>query len=751
MGRLNTLEHMKLNEFEPDRKENPYFPFSSKDEWELGKFLYRNLSQMQINDYLKLQMVKDMQPSFRTAEQLLLWLDTLPKGSAWQCTEICAEGYTTKEPVHLYWRDALEVMRDIFGNPAFAEHMMYDPYYIYEGTEHEYGEWMSGNEAHCIQVRVCPCDHTTFLNVPQNELPDGATIVPIILASDKAPVTRMSRDREMHLLFLTIANINSEVRMKATAHAWACIAYTPIPEFLTHPKFHSILEAHVWHRCTYDERTVMTRCIDMVCANLKVAAHNGMFMADALNNTRYLTGEHIDPWKIQEFQVAAKKHHLSGIQLPFWRDWQFSNPVIFLVGEILHSCHKWFFDHVLKWCKWVLGDDELDARYRCHHKYIGTCHFTGVSRVKQMTGCEHQDIQHTIIATIAGVAGPDFVRAIHTIVDFIYRAQAPMFTTSSIQEMETCLEDFHLYKQAILDAGAQRGKTGGIPHFQIPKLELFQSFGSSIQNMGSLIQYTADVSKRLLITHCKNPFLRTNQKTGFTQQIVLCLDHEESICRFDLYTLLHRDDTSLGSILSAEHGSIPHTPLVVPEENCSFTGSATPHNHFLQGFVSDDATTAFHVTRRPDFADKPASYLSTTYCLPDFPLLLLSHINNIAGWLKFRIQMQLRLRPLTILPSQQVQALPPSNEHPHGKCDTVLARITSLFSTPATLVVQVRAVFALSTRGNALPPDLSYPLLYVQCFAFVATPSDQPKIGMYTVRRMFNISANGNKSRVTKV
>ncbi|KAI5989400.1 hypothetical protein F5J12DRAFT_864341 [Pisolithus orientalis] len=620
-----------------------------------------------------LVQVKNIQPSFRTAEQLLSWLDMIPKGSTWQCTELCAEGYATKEPIYLYWHDALEVVQDIFGNPAFAENMMYDPYYIYEGAERECGEWMSGDEAHRIQ----------------NELPDGATIVPVILASDNAPVTRMSGDREMHPLFLTIANINSEVRIKATAHAW---------------------QARVWHRC-----------IDMVCANLKVAAHNGVFMADSHNNTRYCftplaaytadlpeqlmiacvaksaspvttaiqsqfgdaikhtsrdgqltlktlheicsaTGEHIDPWKIREFQVAAKKHHLSGVQLPFWRDWQFSNPAIFLVGEILHSCHKWFFDHVLKWCKWVLGDDELDARYRCHHKYIGTRHFTGVSRVKQMTGREHRDIQRTIVATIAGVAGPDFVDAIRAIVDFIYRAQAPTFTTSSIREMETCLEEFHLYKQAILDAGARRGKTGGIPHFQIPKLELFQLFGSSIRNIGSLIQYTADVSERLLITHCKDPFLRTNRKTGFTQQIVLRLDREESI----------------------QHDSMPHAPPV-----------CNPRNHSLQGFVSDDATTAFHVTRKPDFADKPASYLSTTYCLPDFPSLLLSYIDNIAGWnstfrsrllqgwSKFRIQMQSRLRPLTILPSQQVQALPPSNEHPYGKCDTVLARVTSPFSTPS--------------------------------------------------------------------
>ena len=61
-----------------------------------------------------------------------------------------------KDPIHLFWRDALEVTRDIFGNPVFAQHMEFDPYEIYEGGEREYGEWMSADEAHRIQVRFHP-------------------------------------------------------------------------------------------------------------------------------------------------------------------------------------------------------------------------------------------------------------------------------------------------------------------------------------------------------------------------------------------------------------------------------------------------------------------------------------------------------------------------------------------------------------------------------------------------------------------
>jgi len=72
----------------------------------------------------------------------------------------------------------------------------------------------------------------------------------------------------------------------------------------------------------------------------------------------------LDPWKLQAFLEEAKKQYLSGVQLPFWRNWRFSDPSMFLLGELLHSGHKLFNDHPFKWCKELLGADELDALSR---------------------------------------------------------------------------------------------------------------------------------------------------------------------------------------------------------------------------------------------------------------------------------------------------------------------------------------------------------------------------------------------------
>ena len=81
-------------------------------------------------------------------------MNTIPRGPNWHCTVIHIKGYPTRDPIQLYWHDALEVVQELFGNPIFSQHMEYGPYIILDGQEWEYGEWMSSDEAHQIQVSL---------------------------------------------------------------------------------------------------------------------------------------------------------------------------------------------------------------------------------------------------------------------------------------------------------------------------------------------------------------------------------------------------------------------------------------------------------------------------------------------------------------------------------------------------------------------------------------------------------------------
>jgi len=337
-------------------------------------------------------------------------------------------------------------------------------------------------------------------------------------------------------------------------------------------------------------------------------------------------GSTVDPWDLDRFQKAAKVLFLLGVHFPFWRDWRFADPSIFLVLEILHFIHKFFFDHVLQWCKEVVGGD-LDKRFQCHHKRIASRHFSGgVSHIKQMTGREHHDIQRTIVSMIAHVAPPNFVHAIRALIDFMYQSQSPIQTDSSIAQMESSLKEFHEHKAAILDVGARRTPKGAKDDFLIPKLELLLSFASAVQNNGGLIQYTADVSERLLITHCKDTFRRTNKNKDFTTQVVRILDREESIRSFNMYTLMHSNNISLLNIIkteaddvSANNPALDWVSCVLPEEQQQIQGPRPCRNYFSGGLLSNNAEMALHVTRRPDQTDLTINAIAAMYHLVDFP------------------------------------------------------------------------------------------------------------------------------------
>ena len=142
-------------------------------------------------------------------------------------------------------------------------------------------------------------------------------------------------------------------------------------------------------------------------------------------------------------------------------------------------------------------------------------------------------------------------------------------------------------------------------------------------------------------------------------------------------------------------------------------------------------------------------------------------LHLLKGWFKFRLQLQSRLNPCKLMPSQQVQALLPSDKHPFRKCNAVLVHYTLpkgsnseffpaklfhySFCFPAVAIAQVHTIFTFSSRGSPLPSKLSRPLLYVEYFAFTATPADQPEVGMYTIQCMFIDNRDGRRSHVGSI
>lgn len=99
---------------------------------------------------------RDPPPSFRTAQDLRNRIEHLPKVPEWHNQEIVLIGceYTTKDPMVLYWRDGLEVVKQLFANPVFANSISYDAYQLVDPTTglRVYGDFMSAEYAWQYQV-----------------------------------------------------------------------------------------------------------------------------------------------------------------------------------------------------------------------------------------------------------------------------------------------------------------------------------------------------------------------------------------------------------------------------------------------------------------------------------------------------------------------------------------------------------------------------------------------------------------------
>lgn len=158
---------------------------------------------------------------------------------------------------------------------------------------------------------------------------------------------------------------------------------------------------------------------------------------------------------IEAFFHEVQHFRLNGVYEPFWRNYLLACPSWFLTAEFLHHLHRMFWDHNIKWCINVIGTAEIDFCFSILQPIVGFQHYKGsITKLKQVTGRFHRDLQCYIVGIIGGLSPAGFVTAICALMDFRYQVQAHQIDEDDIAVINNALSEFHKNKDIILQLRA---------------------------------------------------------------------------------------------------------------------------------------------------------------------------------------------------------------------------------------------------------------------------------------------------------
>jgi hypothetical protein len=379
-------------------------------------------------------------------------------------------------------------------------------------------------------------------------LPPGATIVPVILASDKTHLSKFSGDKQAWPVYLTIGNIAKDIRRKPSLHATVLVGYIPVTKLECFSKRNRQFEAyHLFHNCM---RTILTPLIQpgkegvkMTCADhhqrlvfpiltAYIADHPEQCLVSCCMENRCprcVVGRlelgrpvhsalrnHGDTVHILEEQAAGlspEEFTTQGLRAvwPFWTDLPHCDIFSCFTPDILHQLHKGLFkDHLVAWTSACIpgGDREIDKRFKVMAHHPSLHHFKkGISMISQWTGTEFKNMEKVFLGIIAGAAQPALIRAVRGVLDFIYYAHFEQHTLTSLIDLEAALLMFHNNKHVFVDEGIRTSEG-----FNIPKLHAALHYLFSIRSRGTADGFNSEASERLHIDYAKVAYNKTSKK-----------------------------------------------------------------------------------------------------------------------------------------------------------------------------------------------------------------------------------------------
>ncbi|PIL36324.1 hypothetical protein GSI_00012 [Ganoderma sinense ZZ0214-1] len=546
--------------------DNPYAPFDSKLDWEIAQWAkLRGPGSTVFTDLLAIEEVaKLLALSYKDSRGLNKIIDQkLPSARPrFQRHEIVVAG----EAFEVFYRDVLECIKALFGDPEFTPLLLLAPerhYADVDETVQVYFDMHTGKWWWATQKEL------------EKQRP-GATVLPIIISSDKTQLTLIG-NKTAYPVYMTLGNLPKDVRCKPSRRGQILLAYLSTSRLLhiTNKAAQRRTLANLFHACMscvlaplrsagvtgiqiargdgvlfrghpilvvyvgdYPEQLLVTGCKTGECPKCPIPRSEVGNDTDSDRALRDLE-KVLDAIAAvgdgpRAFTKACAEAGIKPIVSPFWSELPYANIYLAITPDILHQLYQGVMKHLIAWLQEAYGEDEIDARFRRLPMNHNLRHFAkGISCMSRVTGKEHADICRVLLGVIIGLPLPGgaspvrLIRATRALLHFLYLAQYPTHTSETLVLLDQALEDFHANKDVFVDLGIRT-------HFQLPKLHSLDHYRRSIELFGTTDNYDTQYSERLHIDFTKDAYRASNRKDELSQMTVW-LERKEKILHHEKF------------------------------------------------------------------------------------------------------------------------------------------------------------------------------------------------------------------------
>lgn len=223
-----------------------------------------------------------------------------------------------------------------------------------------------------------------------------------------------------------------------------------------------------------------------------------------------------------QFSRGCKEARLKPIVAPFWDGLPYAHVYRSITPDVLHQLYQGVLKHMVAWLVEAYGAAEIDARCRRlppnHNIHLFK---KGISSLSRVTGQEHASICQFLLALVIDavpIGQPQnaseirhrLLRSLRGLLDFLYLAQYPIHSTTTLELMEDALARFHADKDVFIELGVRT-------HFNIPKLHFAVHYVNLIKLFGTTDNFNTEYTERLHIDLAKDAYAATNKKDEFPQ------------------------------------------------------------------------------------------------------------------------------------------------------------------------------------------------------------------------------------------